>query len=90
MDDVSMSKVFKALSDTNRLRILRMISGSELCACNILEELNITQPTLSHHMKVLSDAGLVKIRQEGKWSHYSIDDDAIGAILTYLQTFERM
>ena len=64
--------VFKALGDENRIRILKMLHSGEKCACKLLEELNISQPTLSHHMKILCDAGLVTGRKEGKWMHYSI------------------
>lgn len=66
-------KLFKALSDTNRLMIVDMLSCGELCACKILERFNITQPTLSHHMKILCDCGLVVGRKEGKWMMYSLD-----------------
>lgn len=65
--------VFKALSDPNRLAIIDMIKTEEKCACKLLEALNITQPTLSHHMKTLCDSGLVNSRREGKWMHYSIN-----------------
>ena len=64
--------IFKALSDENRIRILKMLRSGEKCACKLLEELNISQPTLSHHMKILCDAGIVSGRKEGKWMHYSI------------------
>jgi ArsR family transcriptional regulator len=65
--------VFKALSDPNRLAAIDMIKTEEKCACKILEALNITQPTLSHHMKILCGVGLVNSRREGKWMHYSIN-----------------
>ena len=64
--------VFKALSDENRIRILKLLRDGEKCACKLLEDLNISQPTLSHHMKILCDSGLVTGRKEGKWMHYSI------------------
>lgn len=67
--------IFKALSDANRLAIIDMIKTEEKCACKLLEALNITQPTLSHHMKTLCDIGLVNSRREGKWMHYSINID---------------
>ncbi len=67
--------VFRALSDPNRLAVIDMIKYEEKCACKILEELHITQPTLSHHMKILCDSGLVNSRREGKWMHYSINAD---------------
>ncbi len=67
--------IFKALSDSNRLAIIEMIKTEEKCACKLLEALNITQPTLSHHMKTLCDANLVNSRREGKWMHYSINKE---------------
>ena len=69
--------LFKTLSDPNRLMIVDMLSCGELCACVILEKFNITQPTLSHHMKSLSDSGLVNGRKEGKWIYYSLNDEAL-------------
>lgn len=68
---------FKALSDENRLMIIDMLSCGELCACDILEKFKITQPTLSHHMKILCSCGLVNARKEGKWIYYSLNSDKI-------------
>ena len=65
--------ICKAMSDINRLRIIEMLIQGEKCGCNLLDELQVTQPTLSHHMKVLSDCGLVISRKDGKWQHYSIN-----------------
>ena len=69
--------LFKALADQSRLEIVDMLSCGELCACMILEKFNITQPSLSHHMKILCDCGLVKGRKEGKWTYYSLDGKAV-------------
>jgi len=66
------ARIFKAFCDENRLTILEMLQNGEKCACILLEKLNITQPTLSHHMKILVDSGIVTARKEGKWTHYSI------------------
>lgn len=66
------AKIFKALADENRLQILCLLQKGELCACHLLEELHISQPTLSHHMKLLCDSGIVDYRKEGKWMHYLI------------------
>ena len=65
-------ELFKALSDVNRLMIVDLLADGELCACRILEKFDITQPTLSHHMKTLCACGLVKGRKQGKWTYYSI------------------
>ena len=75
-----MAGVFKALSDENRIRILGQLRSGEKCACKLLEALNISQPTLSHHMKILCDAGLVTGRREGKWTHYSIRCEGISRV----------
>ena len=69
--------VFKAFCDENRLMILEMLQSGEKCACVLLEKLNIAQSTLSHHMKILAESGVVSARKEGKWTHYSISDDGV-------------
>lgn len=80
-----MVAVLKALGDENRIRILKILRGGEKCACRLLEALNISQPTLSHHMKILCDAGLVVGRKEGKWMHYSICCDGIRRVSAMLK-----
>lgn len=64
--------IFKALCDENRVQIFRILQNGERCACHLLEKMHLSQPTLSHHMKILCDSGLVVGRKEGKWMHYSI------------------
>jgi len=66
--------IFKALSDKTRLEIVSMLSDKELCACKILEVFNITQPTLSYHMKMLVDTGLVNAVKDGSWVKYTINE----------------
>ncbi|MBH1941893.1 winged helix-turn-helix transcriptional regulator [Mobilitalea sibirica] len=66
--------LFKAMADANRLLILEYLMDGERCACKILEQLPISQPTLSHHMKILCDCDLVSARKDGKWMHYSINN----------------
>ena len=68
--------IYKALSDSKRLQIIEMLSDGEMCGCKLLESFDIAQPTLSHHMKILCDCGLVNDRKEGKWHHYSINVEA--------------
>ena len=80
-----MALIFKALSDENRIRILNMLRSGEKCACMLLEELNISQPTLSHHMKILCDTGLVAGRRDGKWMHYSICGDGAERVRDLMQ-----
>lgn len=69
---MDMSKMLKALAEPKRLRIVEMLSCGELCACKILEAFHITQPTLSHDMRVLIDAGVVCARREGRWTYYRL------------------
>lgn len=66
------ARVFKALCDENRVAILESLSGGEQCACVLLKHLGIAQSTLSHHMKVLRESGLVLGREDGKWTHYAL------------------
>lgn len=70
-----MARVFKAMGDENRLTILALLHSGERCACRLQEALEISQPTLSHHMRILQDAGLVSARKEGKWIHYSLSEE---------------
>ncbi|KGM98030.1 ArsR family transcriptional regulator [Clostridium novyi A str. 4552] len=78
------AKILKALGEPKRLCIIDMLSKGELCACKILEEFHITQPTLSHDMKVLCDVGLVKSRRDGKWTHYSLNEIKIKEFKVFL------
>ena len=73
MNTTDIAVICKALGDSNRLQIVQMLSDGEKCGCKLLEAFDITQPTLSHHMKILCDCGLVNDRKEGKWHHYSIN-----------------
>lgn len=72
---VDTAKMLKALSDPKRLRIVDMLSCGEMCACVILEAFQITQPTLSHDMKVLVESGIVRDRREGKRAYYSLNQE---------------
>ena len=72
LSDKQITVIFKALCDENRVKIFRLLQGGELCACHIIEQMELSQPTLSHHMKILCDSGLVIGRKQGKWMHYSI------------------
>jgi len=66
------SRVFKALADETRLRILWLLEVRELCVCEVMVALDLTQPTASHHLGLLENAGLVKARKEGKWVFYRV------------------
>ena len=88
LDEKRTPIVFKALCDENRVRILKYLMGGEKCACKLLDDLNIAQSTLSHHMKILTDSGLVVGRKEGKWMHYSISSDGIDIAIGYLNVLK--
>ncbi|MCX8153645.1 MAG: metalloregulator ArsR/SmtB family transcription factor [Candidatus Bathyarchaeota archaeon] len=68
------SKFFKALADPTRLRILTLLTMREICVCEVMAALELTQPTASHHLGILENAGLVKKRKEGKWVFYKLAD----------------
>ncbi|MBP2027725.1 ArsR family transcriptional regulator [Acetoanaerobium pronyense] len=78
-------EIFKALSDKNRLLILDMLSCGELCACDIMDGLSLTQPTISHHMKMLLKSDLVRSRKEGKWVFYSINQEKVNDIEDFIK-----
>ena len=85
MELSQVSLICKALSDPNRLRIIRLLTCGEQCGCELLDQLRITQPTLSHHMRTLEGCGLVRSRRKGKWSHYSLNNDRWTAFRDYIE-----
>ncbi len=72
--------IFKALADETRLKIVEMLSCGEMCACDILESFHITQPTLSYHMKILTDCGLVQSRKDGSWMRYTNNEEIVESV----------
>ena len=74
---LKMAKAFKALSDPKRVKIIDMLACGEMCACMLLKCFEITQPTLAHDMKVLTDADIVTSRREGKKTIYSLNWGAL-------------
>lgn len=77
--DADVALVCRALGEETRLKIVRLLLGGEACACTLLEDLSITQPTLSHHMKVLMGCALVVARKDGKWTYYSLNCETLGS-----------
>lgn len=73
----------KAISDETRLRIIDMLSCGELCACNILDGLSISQSTLSYHMKILADSGLINAKRDGAWMKYTLNEERIEEVLEF-------
>jgi ArsR family transcriptional regulator len=92
MDDkyANGAKVFKALCDENRLRILELLKEGERCACVILEKMEISQSTLSHHLKILCESGIVAGREDGKWTHYSLSPAGCDRAKTILADITRL
>ena len=88
MNEMDIALICKALGDSNRLKLVQMISNGEKCACKLLEAFEITQPTLSHHMRILSECGLVSTRTEGTWSHYSLSGDTLLAFKGFVNGLE--
>lgn len=82
-----LANFFKALGDETRLKILRMLLEKELCVCEIIDRVELSQPAVSHHLKILRQAGLVKDSKEGKWVYYSMDDEAF---IRYGEAFEQI
>lgn len=72
---IATARMFKAFCDENRLAILERLVEGETCACDLLENLSISQSTLSHHMKILCESGIVQCRTAGRWSHYSLSPE---------------
>lgn len=74
-----LARVFKALGDPTRVRLVSLIAaaeGAEACICDLTEPVGLSQPTVSHHMKLLADAGLVTREQRGKWAYYRLEPEA--------------
>ena len=89
LDAKRIAVIFKAFCDENRIKILQLLSDGEKCACKLLEEMQITQPTLSHHMKILCDSGIVEGRKEGKWMYYSISQEGVSSFREMIGSYAR-
>jgi ArsR family transcriptional regulator, arsenate/arsenite/antimonite-responsive transcriptional repressor len=74
--------VFKALADPARVRIVNVLatSGEPVCVCHLIEPLGLSQPTVSHHLKKLTDAGLLEREQRGKWAYFSLRREAVSKL----------
>ncbi|PVE96960.1 metalloregulator ArsR/SmtB family transcription factor [Microbacterium sp. TPD7012] len=83
------ARVFKALGDPTRVRLLSLIAageGGEACICDLTEPVGLSQGTVSHHMKLLAEAGLVTREQRGKWAYFALNDSALDAAADALRT----
>ena len=83
-----MARMFKAIGDPVRLRLLSLIAsaGSETCVCDLNDAFDLTQPTISHHLKVLREAGLVSSERRGTWVYYRLDPEALARLAALLDT----
>lgn len=88
MCEIDVALICKALSDANRLKIVEMLSYGEKCGCKLLEAFDITQPTLSHHMKILEESGLVNGEKQGKWTHYSLCCETLKEFKNFIASLE--
>jgi len=79
------SRFFKALSDEIRIKILKLLSLRRMCVCEIMVALDLTQPTASHHLRILENTGIVKDEREGKWIFYSIANPKVTEILEKIE-----
>lgn len=82
-------RIFKALGDENRIKIISLLGSNEVCACSLLENLCIGQSTLSHHMKILTDAGIVSVRKEGRWMYYKISYNIIPVLEKFIEDISK-
>lgn len=87
---MNMEQVFKALSDPNRLKIYELLIKGETCGCTLIDKLPITQPTLSHHLKVLHLAGLTYAKKEGTWIKYHVNYEALDQVIGFLSGLKQM
>lgn len=83
------AKLCKVMADETRARIVHILSCGELCACDLLDYFNISQPTLSHHLAILVEAGLITARSEGKWTHYSVHKETFAFLERYIKDVSR-
>jgi len=82
--------VFKALSEETRLRILKLLEREELCVCDIVAALGMVQPKVSFHLSALKEAGFLKDRKQGRWTHYRLDDSDFFRRSLLLSVFDRI
>lgn len=80
------AKIFKAFCDETRLKVLSLLQSGEKCACVLLEKVDVVQATLSHHMKILVESGVVSARKEGKWTYYSISENGSQSAIKLLES----
>lgn len=86
VDYESGAQILKILSDAKRLKIIDMLSSGEKCACELLDFFDFTQPTLSYHMKLLMESGLVNSRKDAQWNYYTLNQNKFNQVILFLMT----
>jgi ArsR family transcriptional regulator len=81
--------MFKALGDSTRLEVFRLIAAQDepICACDVVDRFNVSQPTISHHLRVLREAGLIKVSRRGVWAHYEADPGGLALLRESVEGF---
>lgn len=88
MNEIDAAVICKALSDANRLQIVRLLTKGEQCTCNLQAYFKISQPTLTHHMRILADCGLLTSRKGGKWNFYSLNCETLKLFREFIATLD--
>jgi len=84
------AKLFKVLADENRLKIIELLIKGETCGCTLIENLSISQPTLSYHLKIISDAGIARSEKKGNWINYYINKDELTDIIQFIENMKNV
>ncbi|MBN2540572.1 MAG: winged helix-turn-helix transcriptional regulator [Bacilli bacterium] len=86
----SISECFKVLSDPNRLEIIELLLQGETCGCTLIDKLSISQPTLSYHLKNITNCGLATSKRDGNWIKHYIDRNKIDEMIQFLVSLRDM
>ncbi|MHC5269099.1 ArsR/SmtB family transcription factor [Enterococcus sp. LJL98] len=87
MDYQKNAKTLKGIAEPNRLKIIHLLSGGTMCACDLLEHFEFTQPTLSHHMKILEKEQLVSVEKKGQWHYYTLEESVLVDFIEIMHQF---
>lgn len=90
MDQKDIARIFKAFCDENRIKIIELLKKGEMCANDILKNVSIVQSTLSHHMKILCESGIVNQRKAGKMTYYSVSNEGITLASKLLDAYRKL
>lgn len=84
------AQLFKVLADENRLKIIELLIKGETCGCTLIEKLTISQPTLSYHLKMISDSGIARSEKKGNWKNYYINKDKLSDIISFIENIKNI